>query len=76
MIKQNIIDLKNNYQIQNERSQTNPKITDSSSAFNYSLTSSQIGDKSPYWDLLSLDDVREHEKEIVKKREAKLRAQK
>lgn len=46
-----------------------------SSGFNQSTTSSYAGDKSPYWDLLSLNDVREHEKEVEKKKEAKRRAQ-
>lgn len=51
------------------------KISSSSSAFNYSGKSSQNGDNVPYWDMLSLDDVREHEKDMTKKREAQKRAQ-
>ena len=73
-IKQTIIDLKNSYNMNGDRSPLQNKMTSSSSVFNYSSTSSQTGN-APYWDLLSLDDVREHEKFKVKERDAKLRAQ-
>jgi hypothetical protein len=33
-----------------------------------------MGDNAPYWDMLSLNDVRDHEKEMVMKRDAQWRA--
>jgi hypothetical protein len=67
--------LKNGVNDNWDKSPKNNKITSSSSAFNYSGKSSQNGDNAPYWDMLSLDDVREHEKDVTKKREAHMRAQ-
>lgn len=59
-----------------DQSPSNQYKSDSSSIFNNSTISAPIGGKSPYWDLLSLDDVREHDKEVKKKREAELMAHK
>lgn len=56
--------------------QRSPKNTASSSGFNRSTTSTHIGERSPYWDLMSLEDAKDHEKEMAQKREAKKRAQK
>lgn len=72
-IRQNILDLKSNYNF-NEDGSPGGNMNSSSSIFNYSTTSSQAA-KAPYWDLLSLDDAREYEKQMTKEREAKLRAQ-
>lgn len=53
-----------------------PTIAGSCSAFGgMSSASSQAGNSPSYWDMLSQDDVREHEKQVIKDREAKLRAQ-
>ena len=69
------MNLKNSFNMNGNNSPNNHKNTCSSSGFNNSSTSSQMGEQSPYWDLLSLDDVREYEKDLNQQKEAKLRAQ-
>jgi hypothetical protein len=73
-LKQNIMNLKNSY-VALDRSPNYKNGSSSSSVWNYSSTGSQNGASVPYWDMLSLDDAREHGKEMAKQREAKLRAQ-
>lgn len=71
-LKKTIVDIKNNYKL-NGASPIG-KMSSASSFFYYSSKSSQ-NESVPYWDLLSLDDVREYEKQKARERDVKMRAQ-